>query len=728
MAISETYGELILEQILRDLLLHGESPRLSTITSDFNTFTATNDISKPLFKSTTSKVTWGENSSATKNNLTNNTILQDLSVLYKHIFKISEQSLLNFERWKAESQLLEGRLDILTDRINNLLLLSSDTAGFFNFIQDNFVDTSKVDLTNSNAYVNTSKDIVTIGTSSPGATRVNLSSLSNKDVEFTVLSRNNLIATLEAEGSQPVFAISDGSSYWQERVWVSKPGPVSAELKIHFPEATTLSKIELDLHMSNQSAAVQVIVQYSIDNYTWIQLPTDSFTQSVLRAATFTFTPIQVQYVKFIMTKPGYDSISNGLYAYEFGLDMLAFFNEGFGSNIDSTLISQALSVTGTDGLPEDFGKVVLEVCEDIPTGTSINYYIGVTNDSSAVPNDINFVGIDPITRTTTTLPSILDFGDISLITISDIYPSYDPSATDSSLINPSASFDYLKSTAGGITDTRAGLSSAQRYSFSNSNERILSLSLGPDIQIAQNSIELWRNVHTTGSTTLVRGTSNGWRFEEPYYKTTVQVNNANGYSIDWGGKTAVVDGGVQSGKVNLSTGKHTIWIHKDNWRYVDPTTIVDLTTLKSLDNLYPYNHKYVVEGFNYPTTWPIGTEKIYQGFDIVAEYLTQEVSIFDLESNISPGDYGRFAIDLDTGDPNRELDGSSAADADKVPIRVFVVKVDETRSDFMNELFMLRFKSTNTLYKYLRFKAVLLTTDSTRTPLLDSYRIKVST
>lgn len=725
MAISDTYSELVLEQILRDLLLHGESPRLSTITADFNSFVATNDLSKPLFKSANFGIEYGEESSASKNNLANNTIQQDMAVLYKHLLKVSEQSLLNFERWKSESQLLEGRIDNLVDRINSLLLLAGDTAGYFNFIQDNFTDTSKVDLANSDAYIDIKKGIVTIGTSTSGTTRIDLSSLRNEDVEFTVLSRNNLIAIFDADGSKPISAISDDSSFWQQRVFVSKPSPISAELKIHFAENQSISRIDIDMHMSNQSAAVQTTVMYSVDNYNWSQIPATNFTQSVIDKATFRFPPVEARWVKLVMTKPGYDSVSNGIYGYEFGFDSLSFYHEGFASNENSTLISSALSVLGTDGLPQEFGKVVLEVCEDVPEGTSIDYYIGVTDDESTVPSGINFVQIDPLTRTSTTLPSVLDFGDLSQIEISPIYVSYDPGAS-ASLINPGASFNYLSSVTGGTTLTASGLSSAQRYSFSKSNERILDLSFGPNIAIAQNTLELWRNVHTVGSEDKVRGIANGWRFEDPYYKTTVYVENANGFAIDWGGKSAVVDGGVVAGKTSVSQGHHTIWVHKDSWRYIDPTDVVDLATLKAADPLYPYNHRYIVEGFNYPT-WDINTEKVYTGFDIVAEYLMQEVSIFDLINNISPNDYSRFAIDYDTGDSGRLLDGSAADSSDQVPIRCFVLKVDENQSDFMNELFVLRFKSANTLYPYLRLKAVFSTEDSSITPLLDSYRIKVS-
>lgn len=721
MPIKDVASELVLEKILMELLLHGESPRLSTITTDMNTYEADHDLSKPVFSSDTYQVSKGEASSASKYNNANYDIQQDLKVLYKFLFDVSDQELRDFQRWKTEAQLIENRLDQLVDRVESLLLLSNDTAGYFNYVQDNFTDSSKVDLSNSTALVNMKRGIVTIGTSSTGTTRVDLSNLTDSDVQFTVLTRNNLVSDVQAEGSRPSYAVNPNSNYWQERVYTNKPGAVTAELKIKFPETTSVSRVDVDLHTSSSAAAVQVIVMYSTDNYNWQTVPTSAFAQSFIDKATFTFTPVNVNWMKLVMTKPGHDLISNGLYDYEFGLDGVAFFNEGFDTTSSASILySKPLSVTGADGLPEDFSRVVLETCETVPTGTTIDYYVGVSNSDSAVLSGINFVNIDPLNREDTTAPSILDFGDLSEVTIEDIIPSFDPGATNTALRNPAAAFTYLSSVTDGVATTTTAVSSAQRYAFKNTNERILDLSLGPSISVAQGTIELWRNVHVSGSVLEVRGESNGWRFEDPYYKTTVRVGNANGYTVDWGTKAAFVDGAVSRGQQTISFGHHTIWVHKDNWDYIDASLVTDLASLKAADSLYPYNHRYIVEGFVYPTDWTTGVEKVYKGFDLVAEYLMQEISIFDLMNSLPANDYSRFAIDYDTGDASR-----TGASTD--PIRVFVIKVDESQSDFTNEQFVLRFKAANTMYKYLYFKAVLSTTDSTISPLLDSYRIKVS-
>jgi hypothetical protein len=726
MSIEETYRELITEQIVKDLLKEGTSPSVSAITTEFNNFIEDYTLSEPLFIANDFHVEYGESSSATKFNNANNAIQRDLKVLYKHLFKVSDQAINQFSRWRAQAQVLEGRLDNLVDRINSLLLISHDTAGYFNFIQDNFANNDKVDLANTTAYVNVSKSVACIGTSTSGTTRIDLSNLTDREVTFTILSRNNLVSSLSSQGSHTRYAITDVNNYWQEKVFTNKPGPVSAELKINFLEKKRFSRIDIDLHTSNQNSAIQLTPMYSSDNYSWQQLPVASFTRSVIDKTTFQFTSIEAQYIKFIMTKPGYDQVHNRLYSYEFGMDEIVFYYEGFAANNSSTLISKPLSVLDTSNQPEEFSKVVLEVCEDVPENTSINYFITVSNNPSVALS--GFTAIDPLNRTSPTQPTVLDFGDLSAITVSDVGISYDPSLTSIGEINPSITYTTITSLSSTIPDEVVTVASDIRYYFSNSNDRILDhqIYIDPDaIQIAQGTLEVWRNVNTQGSETKVRGYANGWGFKDPYYKTTVFVSNPLGVSIDFGGKYAIIDGEEKNGLAKLSYGKHSIWVHKNNWKAIDSSTVTDLTTLKAADSFYPYNHRYVVEGFNYPAEYPTTEEKLYKGFDIVAEYSMKEVSIFDFIKNVAKDGYDKFALDLDMEDTGRLFDGSPASITS--PTTVFVVKVDEENPDFMNEKFMIRFKSINLLFKYLRFKAVFTTQDSNKTPFLDSYRIKLS-
>ena len=713
MAISDTVSEIVLGEILLKILLSGEVPSITLITQRYDEYIAAHDLSLPRFSSIDWHVASKDPSSALFYNDTRIAIQKDLIAVFQYLFKTSDKALVNFEKWRGEVQLLDTKIDSLTSRITNLLLLATDTEGYFNYMQDNFVDTSKVDLVNSTAFVNIAKNLVYIGTSNSGATRIDLSSVKKEDVNFSVLTRNNLVSIISAEGSKPLNAISDATNYWQERVYTNKTGALSSEMKIKLPAAVTLSRIDLSLHMANQNGPTQITPMLSTDNYNWSSLPIDSSTRSVTTSTSFQFAPVSASWIKLILTKNGPDQTNNGLYDYEFGIDSFALFNEGFptSSTTGSNLISLPLSITDNTGAVVPFSRLALDVCETVPAGTGIDYSIAVMEDPTTAIGSLTFVPIDPAGRTTLTNPSVLNLGDLEEVAIPGITLSYEP-AGGPGYVSPSATYSVLTSIAGGVPVVTVGLAKPYRYDFLKSTEFILSLSMDPSLQIAQGSQELWRNVLARGSLSTVRNVPTGWKLDNSYYKTTVLVSAAGGLSLNWGSSPIIIDGQPTTGTVTLTQGNHSIWAHKNNWKYVDFSSITDLASIRAADSLYPFNHRYLVEGINYPSTWPTGVEKVYGGFDIVAESLAQQVSIFDLANNVSDTDYTKYAVDYDTS---------------VSPLNCFVVKADSGIPDFPNETFLLRMRGSNLTFNYLRFKAVLSTTDATLTPSLGSYRVKVS-
>jgi hypothetical protein len=459
MAISDTVSEIVLNEILLDILLAGEVPSLTVISKRYNAYIAAHNPSLPRFSSIDWHVEPKDSSSASFFNSTNQTIQKDLIAIFRYLFQTSDKALVNFQKWRSEVQLLDTKIDALTSRITNLLLLATDTEGYFNYIQDNFADTHKVDQVNTTAFVNIAKNVVYIGTSASGATRLDLSSVQASDVNFTVLTRNNLVSVVSAEGSKPLNAISDSNNYWQERVFTSKPGALSAELKIKLPSSLTVSRIDLALHMANQNGATQITPMLSTDNYNWANLSIDSSTRSVTGATLFQFAPTAVQWIKLILTKSGPDQLDTGIYGYEFGLDVFALFNEGFDTNpvIASTLISAPLSVLDNSGAVVPFSKLTLDTCETVPTGTAIDYSVAVMEDPTTAIGSLTFVPIDPSSRTTLANPCVLNLGDLEEISIPGITLSY-YALGGPGYVSPSAAYSVLTSIAGGIPTITAGL------------------------------------------------------------------------------------------------------------------------------------------------------------------------------------------------------------------------------------------------------------------------------
>jgi hypothetical protein len=694
MAIYDTYATLIAPSIVKSILDDGLIPTAGEFASRFATFADANDMSQPLFKATDYSVDWKEASSVTKWNNCNAAVRQDLDVLYKHLLVVSDQSIQNFSRWRLEASLLEKRLDVLTERLSTLLLVSRDTAGYFNFMQDNIVDLSKIDMDYTTAYVNLNQSIVTLGTSSVGATKVDTSQLVNDDIRFAVLSKNHWVSSTSPKDSQLIYAINDANNYWQSSIYMAAVGPVTVELKVDLKEATTISRIDVDLHQSNTSSSVEVTPMLSLDNHNYTQLPISSYKKSAVDKVTFLFESTQTRYVKLILTKRGHDFVDKKQYVYEFGMDQLSFYDEGFQEDVESVFMSQPLSINDVYGAAQEFSRLVLEVCEDVPTNTTIDYYIAATDSADTSVGNMAFVSIDPLDRADGIHPKVLDFGDIATVSVSGLAISYHPTADSGTFRLPSQAYQMITGVDGTTAIVGSGDASAIRYSLEKGEDTILSHTLASGVQIAEGSLEIWRNVSKIGLVDhRVRERRAGWGYEEPYYKTTVYVENKAGTNVDF----------------------------EDNWLEIEHD-ILDVNTLQSADPIYPYNHRYLVEGYPYLDTWT--DEKVYLGFDIVAEYFMRETSVFDMLYNVPSDGYEYFARDVEVADPDASLAGVPEA---KGETRVFLVKSEIDNGDLVNEDFLLRFKAVNSQVNHVRLKAVLQTEDAEIAPYLDSYRIKVS-
>ena len=79
---------------------------------------------------------------------------------------------------------------------------------------------------------------------------------------------------------------------------------------------------------------------------------------------------------------------------------------------------------------------------------------------------------------------------------------------------------------------------------------------------------------------------------------------------------------------------------------------------------------------------------------------------------------YSKFAIDEDLPGTH-ELGNSLSTD-------VFLLKVNSSSTDFVNERFRIEFNVVRESRSYLRLKAVLRTTDTGLTPALDAYKIRL--
>lgn len=748
MSIASTYREMLIEDFLKKRLAQGENISAIDVIKELETYLDT-DLSFSQFNPALYNIARLEHASANKHNNVLLEIQQDLRVLYKDLLKLTTIASESFERWSAESNFLEKQLIDLEDQVAGLLLLTQDTEGYHSIIVDNFTDFSLIDKDFTTAELDIETKSLELAPSVNAFERIFLNSLTpNENVFFKIRNTQDFGTRSDLAESSLANIFHQESKVWWTNIAMKKQVEVICELLVQLTNEDSISfnRIVVNLHDSLESSTLSITPLYSKDNINFAQLPSNVFTLETNSSAVFAFPSIEAKWIKFILIKKGPDqSNSRDLFNYQIGFKDIRFYKQGFESNTSQHFVSKPLFAMNPNGEIQSFEKLTLETCERIDSNNTIQYYI-TTSNNSAVPltpnTDINatanWVPISPVNRSEGINLTILDMGDLNEIEIPEIIISYE--GTAATHINPAQTFHLVSQDINNNLLDETISSSSSRYVFANDNDRILSYQIkltntgsgtGDQVDIKPSSLLIFRNVGEKGitptdETKLVRNIQKGWGYEEPYYSCVIEIQNPEGISLNVGNSPIYVDGiaytnfvdnTVLTGKTTTSTGLHKIKVHKSNWLAIEPN-LTSLSALQAIDLLYPFNHKLLIEGYQYHLSYPVNEEKVYTGTDLFAEFFMKEMSPFDFSKNIPKDKFDVFASDLDA--VNTHVGNNN-------PTQVFLVKVDNSNPDFQNERFVIRFKQINQLQSYLRLRADLLTTDETSTPALFSYKIKLS-
>lgn len=746
MAIDSTYAKLLIDDHIKQQLSSGVALTANDIIDAVNELLEDNDLTVPQFDAAAYAVEKYESASAAKHNSTFGTALNDLRALYKEMLVLTQNSTESLERWDLESAILEKRLIDLEERIDNLLILTQDTEGYHSIIVDNFTDTKLFDQVNSTAEIDLSTQSVKMGSTATTATRIFLNNINPKDhVKFKVRNTTDFLARNDSQESEITYLFLQTSRSWWTNVIMKNKSAVTCELTVKISDTPIdVSRIDLSLLDSVEASPLYITPLYSVDNISFNQLPTNTFTQEVRTSATFAFNTVQAQYIKFIMTKRGSDASSStaSTFAYQFGFKSISFFAEGFSADTIQTFYSNPLSVQDQNGNIADFERLTLETCERLETDTTIKYFVTASNDSTVPLGSATWFYIEPVQRSQYLAPTIVEIGDAEDVVIGDtetVQISYDKAGA-AGFIKPDADFNLLSLSSGDVVESAESASSITRYSFLGECDFILNYQIkdtvytgsGTDaFEFNPNKLTVFRNVGEKGlvpsvATNRVRNVLRGWKYEDPYYVTTIEIENPEGIILDVGDQAIIVDDvfyrnkidkTVLTGKTSVQSGIHIIKVHKNNWRHVTPS-LDTLAELKLADPLYPYNHKLLIEGYLYGGAYPTTSEKVYTGVDLFAEASLSQTSVFDFQNNIKPSNYNVFALDRDAPESH---------DAGNDPTVVFLVKANDENPDFINERFVLKFRKLNQQYKYLRIRADFETENEALSPELHGYKVKLA-
>jgi len=734
MSIENTYKHLLLDKYIQTKLQEGVAISVSTLETEIQTLNNTYDLSKPRFVAEDHHVAHRDSSSSSKFNNTFNLVRLELQVLYTEMKRLTQVAINSYERWNIETSVLEKRLIDIEDRVENLLFITQDSTGYYNFVLDNFTDMSLVDSTLSDIGFDLTTGTITLHSTDSSLQRVMLENLDiTYDLSFKVRTTVDFVTRIDTTNNNLDTIFSQDTSTWWTTIEMNTMKPVTTELTVRLDpnHPISISKIIMILHDSMQSGNMNITPLYSTDNTNWKKLPTESPSQQVRSKALFTFKEIETQWIKFILTKDGPDpGFNETRYNYQFGFESISFWRDSYPIDTAQSFYSIPLFVTDEDNKVTSFQKLLLNACEIIETDTSIRYYLTTSNDPNVpVTSSTVWIPLDPQERIEKLYPFMITVGETTEFIFGDtedqisdseiVGLSYDATATI--LVNPAETFHLLHTDPiNGIQDTVTNASS-QRYTFANPEDKILNYQLATDVDINFETLKVFRNIGVKGLDATnpdhqVRGIQRGWNFLDPWYSTIVDIQNPNGVTIDFGSNVLFVDDEKKKNNVLFPFGVHKVKIHKDNWFPVEPQ-LSSLDELKKADSKYPFNHKLLIEGYDYGDAYSDIEEKIYSGVDLFSELFLQKISKFDFFHNVAGNQYSYFAFDIDA--PGTHTGGN-------VPTTVFLVKDDLANPDSQNERFMIKFHLRNQAKKYFRFRADLTTKDQTVTPVLQSYRVKL--
>lgn len=718
MSLELVHQEYIVEKLHKVYLYDGIIPTSDMLEADLETYKEEYpNLAEPTSNYTNFDVDRGGRASASFLETIKSTVDDDVSIITREIYRTATEAQQFYDRWSIEMSRLEAKAAKLEQRVDSLLLLSRDTLGFFAFVGDVFADMNSIDTELTTADINIKENAITINkdrenaVDSSAGSLIDLSGVRNLDTTFTPLNLRDGTAYFTTNEENALYKVfHPENSSWVGKVITRKSGSMTCELKVTLSKSKDLevSRVALNYTGPNSTSRATVTLQYSEDGYTWNLVPTSGATKSLGPNMSWNFSMTTMRYAKFIFIKPAPDNVNN---EYIFSADSIRFYGQTYNQDSGDIFVSNSLSALDKNGNAILFSKAALLTCEEVPTDTSIKYYVSAKKDNE---DWTDWLAIAPISYEGVSYPKIVNIGGADWksneeeLDTTRLYTTVDEDGLSQKRITRNFDDTFtgyrFKTTSFGVVNTA------------------ITVSPDGDPDPIGGSVVVWRNtryrdINNYPDIETVRGVPRGWGLEGSKYTCFFEIIDSNGTVIDFGDNECELNGQLVSGIVNIPSGIHKFATQAESWSDISEDlaalslNIETEEALEALDPLYPYNHKLLIEGFPYSDSFK-GVRK-YKGTDISAEFYCNKVSLFELENNIDT--LGYFAI--------------RGVGYESNPTLAVVLRYNASNSDFSNELCSVRWRSGDanaTMYKYVKLKAILSTQDIGVTPVFNSYRIKL--
>jgi len=549
------------------------------------------------------KYSFLESSSATKENENLGFIKKDIQIqegyLKDNMSRI-DTSVYNFKSFLKRSM---NKLNVFESRLNSLIINYSNSDLFLHSVEEEFNDHNFVDLENTTLDV--MNGYATL------KSKPDYYGLEAASASFKYRTKNTLISS-GANKKVKEILVQNGKEWVGSCITRESSGRVVLEIEIDLKEKIDIGSIVIDGRPMdvNSKTYYGIEVAESNKSYRAIQPRIKRFSTGE------NFTNLnekKISKIRISLIKENSDEKMGGGHRYIFNINSIKIRKDFFSKNQEGVLYAGPYEVKDSFGDPINFSmaKLSTDTCCIVPDKTSVNFYLSKDNMNwkeaffeEGYQNVIKFNEIDIANQGT----------------------EIDSNENKFNIIRINKDF-YLN--------------------FKIKTEAIKGVN--------KNNIVLKRNM--SQNSTLYKA-DQGWYFdiEDETYNITIEVEKIEGRYIDLGYTSATVDGFEKTGLIKLEKGFHTIKTSSAN--YLKVTSYLEsLEELEEEDKLYPYNHKYLFEGYSYPESFQ--GEKNYFGFDSRFSFLLNYVpeEKFDIYKDLSvytmveKEDYTYFKVNVNVSD-----------------------------------------------------------------------------
>lgn len=496
-------------------------------------------------------------------------ISDDLYALGSRVRSISTQLEDDYRNFRVQAHLLRKRTSWIEGQVNEMLLSLGAEDAFTSYFREDFTESPFSGFPeNSTAYL---EDGVVIA----AREQVEKIQLRTADITFTPLSDARVLSQAPSNPANSVLSV-DGRTFEYQVLTDQQSAVVDLVVTLTLQTPEDVGEIRVSSLPIRRAAAETVTAFYSVDgvDYQLIKPGVRAFDKE---NTLISVGQDGVKSIRLVFSKSAADSRTTSFnqWAYIWSFDSIELFRTSFGFN-QTYVWEQQCDLTSSGSLFEStpISKVSLEVCTVEPKDTAISWYVSA--------DQTNWLPINPYKKSV----------DIVTLAIADTsnQAQFDPTVEDSALVNPR---NYG---AGNVTDANEWMFNSYFTNIdSNSAPDASTLSLRLDVPDPAVP-------------------DSGWRLNDKNnYETWLYVSSPTGKEIDLGPRPAKLDGRPVSGKVFLRAGWSRFETSADNFQLISPDA-PDENVLRTIDPLYPFNHKYVVEGYSYGTGFE--GPRLYTGVD----------------------------------------------------------------------------------------------------------------